>query len=314
VRASGLSSERFKSIRDSADVVGALNNFFIAQPPIHSGGLYHYTRLDAAKKILKDRFLLLSSSRILNDTREPQEDGLYVVSLSFGAIESVAMWGIYSRPLSEAVRIRFHHSEIKELARQYHGNICPVAVRKNLGKPEYRILGDSSSAVILNEEPQLSDILYVDYVKEKSRRDTASVAVRWNSNSIRIDRCALESVRRGLLRRLMKYSGWAYERETRLCVKADIDNDKVSDAIRRLSGAGWELSSDRIALRLAPQIVQHVDVRGGPCLSAEEISTDFLAEGIEVGRTEESVLRGSVRGGVFCEGCVKVDGCRISHH
>lgn len=313
MRASGLSSERFKGIGDSTDMVEALNNFFIAQPPIHSGGLYHYTRLGAAKKILKDRFLFLSSSRILNDTREPQEDGLYVASLSFGAIESVAMWGIYSRPLSEAVRLRFHHSEIKDLARQCHGNICPVAVRKNADKPEYRALGDSASAVILNEEPQVSDILYVDYVTDKSRRDAASLAVRWNSNSIRIDRSAIEGMRSSRLRRLMKYSGWAYERETRLCIKADIDTDKASNAIRKLYGEEWELSRDRIALRLVPQIVRHIYVRGGPCLSAEDISADFAAEGINVERTEESVLRGSVRGGVFCEGCVRVERCRISH-
>ena len=146
---SGSSSERFKALGKCVPMEEDLCKFFLERPPVHSGGLYHYTNLEAAKKIVLNRYLLLSSSRKLNDTREPQDDGLYVASFSFGAIENVAMWGIYSRPLSEAVRLRFRYAEMREMAKQCRGSICPVAVRRNGEKIECRVLEDCVSAVDL---------------------------------------------------------------------------------------------------------------------------------------------------------------------
>ena len=308
-RLPGSSSERFKALGEYASVEEGLCAFFLARPPVHSGGLYHYTRLAAAKKIIGERCLLLTLSRKLNDTREPQDEGLYVASFSFGAIENVAMWGIYSRPLSEAVRLRFRYAEMREMVRRCQGAICPVAVRSHDRNTEYRMLEDGAFAVELEEEAQLTDILYVDHAAEKSRRKDGRVAIRWNGNSIRISRNELDSVRRGPLKKFMKYSGWAYERETRLCVKVMVDGRKASSALGAL-GNGWDLTKDKIALRLSPEIVGSIDVRSGPCLSSEEITAAFSGGGAKSGRIEESVLKGCVRGGVFCENCSRAEKCR----
>lgn len=308
-RLPGSSSERFKALGEYASVAEGLCEFFLARPPVHSGGLYHYTHLGAARKIVSDRCLLLSSSRKLNDTREPQDDGLYVASFSFGAIENVAMWGIYSRPLSEAVRLRFHYAEMREMARRCQGAVCPVAVRQHDSEMEYRVLEEGAFAVELKEVAQLSDILYVDHVEEKSRRNDGRVTIRWNSNSMRISLRELNSVRSSPLKKFIKYSGWAYERETRLCVNVTIDDEKAIRALDML-GEGWELTKDKIALRLPPKDSFGMDVRCGPCLPSDKIADVFAGGAANNGRIEASILKNCVRGGVFCDKCPRAESCR----
>ena len=305
----GSSSERFKALGCASFVADGLCEFFLGCPPVHSGGLYHYTCLAVAKKIIDGRCLLLSSSRRLNDTREPQDDGLYVASFSFGAIENVAMWGIYSRPLSEAVRLRFRYAEMREMARRCRGSICPVAVRQQDKKMEYRVLENGAFAVDLKEDAHLSDILYVDHVEEKSRRNDGRVAIRWNSNSIRISLRELDSVRSSPLKKFIKYSGWAYERETRLCVNVTIDDEKAKRALDAL-GNGWKLTKDKIALRLPPKDSFGMDVRCGPCLPSDKIEHAFAGGAANNGRIEASILKDCVRGGVFCDNCPRAKRCR----
>ena len=298
----GRSSEsRFKCISslNGKECEGALIEFFMKKPPVHTGGLFHYTTIDSAEKILRDRVLLLSISDMLNDLGEPQQKDMYVASFSHGRIENVAMWGIYARPLSKGVRLRFLQSELRKLI-QSNQYLAPVLKRKKEdGSNEYKILQSHLNAVEVKGEACLSDVLYVDHYTGK--RDT--VVVRWNNHSIVLPLGVVVKLKESHLLGLTKYSGWAYERESRFCVNAKIDFEKVN--IR--SYPGWELANDKVALLLKPDIIKSISVLGGPCVNIDHLEklkklNDSIDNAGEI-PTQKSLLYGMIRGGVFCKDC-----------
>ena len=295
------SEDRFKFISSlyGCDCENALLDFFVKKPPLHSGGLFHYTTIDAAEKILRDRVLLLSISDTLNDLGEPQQKDMYVASFSHGRIENVAMWGIYARPLSKGVRLRFLQSELRKLI-QSNQYLAPVLKRKKEdGSNEYKILQSHLNAVEVKGEACLSDVLYVDHYTGK--RDT--VVVRWNNHSIALPLGVVVKLKESHLLGLTKYSGWAYERESRFCVSAKIDFEKVIIS----SYSGWNLASDKVALLLKPDIVRSISVLGGPCVDENDLDRLKLLNGGIANDTEiptqRSLLYGMIRGGVFCKDC-----------
>lgn len=298
----GRSSEsRFKCISslNGKECEGALIEFFMKKPPVHTGGLFHYTTIDAAEKILRDRVLLLSISDTLNDLGEPQQKDMYVASFSHGRIENVAMWGIYARPLSKGVRLRFLQSELRKLI-QSNQYLAPVLKRKKEdGSNEYKILQSHLNAVEVKGEACLSDVLYVDHYTGK--RDT--VVVRWNNHSIVLPLGVVVKLKESHLLGLTKYSGWAYERESRFCVSAKIDFEKIIIS----SYSGWNLASDKVALLLKPDIVRSISVLGGPCVDENDLNRLKLLNGGIANDTEiptqRSLLYGMIRGGVFCKDC-----------
>ena len=67
-------------------------------------------------------------------------------------------------------------------------------------------------------------MLYVDHSTGKCDR----VFVRWNNHSIAAPLDVVAKLKKSQLLGLTKYSGWAYERESRFCVNAKIDFEKVN--------------------------------------------------------------------------------------
>ena len=243
--------------------------------------------------------MLLSISDTLNDLGEPQQKDMYVASFSHGRIENVAMWGIYARPLSKGVRLRFLQSELRKLI-QCDQYLAPVLKRKKEdGLNEYKALQSYANVVKVKGLAWLSDVLYVDHYTGK--RDT--VVVRWNNHSIVLPLGVVVKLKESHLLGLTKYSGWAYERESRFCVNAKIDFEKVN--IR--SYPGWELANDKVALLLKPDIIKSISVLGGPCVDMDHLENlkklnDSIDNAGEI-QTQKSLLYGMIRGGVFCKDC-----------
>jgi hypothetical protein len=241
----------------------------------------------------------LSISDTLNDLGEPQQKDMYVTSFSHGRIENVAMWGIYARPLSKGVRLRFLQSELRKLI-QCDQYLAPVLKRKKEnGLNEYKALQSYANVVKVKGASCLSDVLYVDHYTGKRDR----VIVRWNNHSIAAPLDVIAKLKKSQLLGLTKYSGWAYERESRFCVNAKIDYEKVD--IR--SYPAWELAYDKVALLLKPDIIKSISVLGGPCVDMDNLENlkklnDSIDNAGEI-QTQKSLLYGMIRGGVFCKDC-----------
>lgn len=285
-------------------IVAGLKEFFKNNNPVHKAGLFHYTKIAAFRNILSSKALILSDTANLNDRAEKKSKGLFVLSFSHGRIESVAMWGLYSSPLTEALRIKFVHSELVELLETAKRERVFVPVLRNRREDGvYKILTECDAVEIINE-PKISDVLYADYSSGKY----PDVMVRWNGNVIRIPRKDLKDSERNALLGFVKYSGWAYERETRICVRAKIRSEDVS----RYVDDGWELDASKIALLLSPQAIKTVSVIAGPCMSKDELKKivdKSGPEGLHVSGIKESKLLGLIKGGIFCKQCKKLKEC-----
>ena len=83
--------------------------------------LYHYTNLGALLGILKSGFLRISSLKHLNDKTEVfygdpiHRDNTFAFSLAHGTKENMALWGLYSIPWIEGVRLDFSKATISKL-------------------------------------------------------------------------------------------------------------------------------------------------------------------------------------------------------
>ena len=303
-----INVDRFKKITCAGNIGDALVRFFVENPPAHNHGLYHYTSILSFTKILESNTMLLSAANELNDLQEPSDDNVYIGSFSYGGIENVAMWGIYAQPLKASVRLKFTYLELKHLVESSGKEGCLLPVVERNG--EYRVLYECGSAVSVIGKNLLSDVLYVDYYSGK--RD--KVMVRWNNQALSVPIGVVEDLRKRQLLGLVKYSGWAYERETRICVQA-----KINEGLARgKEEGGWKLSKGRLALWLNPDIIKSCSVIGGPCVSQEDLRAKINATkmnngSIKVSEIGESKLRGLLRGGIFCRGCADTEHCRTYH-
>jgi len=83
--------------------------------------LYHYTNLGAVLGILKSGFLRISSLKCLNDKTEifygdrVHRDNTFAFSLAHGTKENMALWGLYSIPWIEGVRLDFSTATMSKL-------------------------------------------------------------------------------------------------------------------------------------------------------------------------------------------------------
>ena len=309
------SEERFKAIgrSDTSAVADALQDFFVRSPPVHSGGLYHYTKIEALKSILESKAILLSSSQQLNDLAEPQDSGMYIASFAYGRIENVAMWGIYANPLTRAVRLRFLYSELGSIVRDCGRKhlLAPVLKRKSVdGTTEFKILYEQTEAVHIAGKHLLTDVLYADL--SSSNKD--AVAIRWNNMIVKVPVHVIEEMKKRQLSGIVKYSGWSYEKETRICIQAEVDERVV----RAHETDGWTFAPEKLALLLKPEMVTSFSVLGGPCASKDKLEVaiaknNLLNDAIKVSSVERSALYGLIRGGVFCKDCSRngQDNCLI---
>ena len=170
----------------------------------------HYTSLDTVLKIIMSERLILSrgDSAKLNDLREGKKFGgdpermkrSYIACFGHGAGESVAMWGLYGKSNSLAVRITIPGAAMAEWIR----NIRFVADNKPVtAKADFR------------------DVVYAAFT-DKTYTDEWDIrrtnALRWE-DSVFCCKSA-DCFRRELQNK--KYGGWVkdyewhYERETRL--------------------------------------------------------------------------------------------------
>ena len=228
---------------------------------------------------------------------------MYIASFAYGRIENVAMWGIYANPLTRAVRFRFLHSELGSLVRDCGRKhlLAPVLKRTSSnGLTEFKVLRERTGTVTIGDKHLLTDVLYADL----SNRQNDAIAIRWNNIVTHVPVNAFENLKRGPLSGIVKYSGWSYEKETRICIQAEVDER----TIREYETDEWTFAPEKLALLLEPDMVTSFSILGGPCvpkgeLEAVAVKNNSYKGAINISSVESSALYGLIRGGVFCKDC-----------
>lgn len=196
-------AEEFRAITRCPD----LRDFLIKKGRAHR--IYcQYTSLDALEGMIKSSKLHLTVGKKMNDLLEcsiiDKElwERTYTASFTHTSLESIAMWCVYSKRLSDTLRITFLPSKIwkytekNSISRVYQVSKGKYFKYDDIGKPENIFL---------------CDIVY--YRKH---------SICWNGNVSAQnlpDHDFIETLKEQKeMLGLLKHSAWEYEKETRICI------------------------------------------------------------------------------------------------
>lgn len=113
--------------------------------------LYHYTTFANLRSILETREWWAGRTDRSND---PAERKMYCLSFSRG-LGTMAMWGIYSQPAGNGVRIKFPESEVKKFPKLF---LTPAIV----GLPQKRLTGTMYDVVYYHSSEKNGNCLEFD--------------------------------------------------------------------------------------------------------------------------------------------------------
>lgn len=170
---------------------------------------YHYTNLASIVGMAKSRKFHISSGDRMNDGNEIQKGSqeiwkrIYIGSFNYGANENMGLWGLYSIPWADGVRLEIPNKAmnqwvdmIRKSGRLYH-------VHWDSDTKAYRY-----TPLNVHFDIDLVDVVYIE-------REKAGYKLLCGSDRGKIDqRIDRESEMTGYI----KNSVWAYEQEVRIRV------------------------------------------------------------------------------------------------
>ena len=235
-----------------------LRDFLRAKGGNHKA-YYQYTNCEALGKIVSGKTLLLTRADELNDLAEcngmsaEEKQKTYIASFTFGQMECVAMWFMYSRDYKTAVRVRFSLKQMNEL-------------KKQLAKDSYVVLTDGNDSV----HYPVKDFYFSDVVYAHNRFLTHDTEKLLNDQNDRIAAWKKSAVLRGL----MKNAPWAYEKEVRLIVVLEKAEKDLKRILIKLPEA-----ADGISATLGPNTddLGGIDIKFDKSTLTGQISREFIA-------------------------------------
>lgn len=164
--------------------------------------LYHYTNLTNLIKIIKSGRLFLNNIKHVNDAMEAalaQHANMYVASFTYEKKEAVHYWSVYGKNNPYSLRISFNRQSIYpvEPFRTLDGNLLDV------------------------KDCKLSDVIYYNNDISSKKRGY------WKHNGNYFSLYNDEATIRREFPGLCKYDVWEHEKEIRLLVISDINEDGI---------------------------------------------------------------------------------------
>lgn len=233
----------FNKIKTVSDMLG-----FLETKGCNHNEYHHYTDLESVIKMIDSGYFHLTrgDSTAMNDQHEWQEKGshetwkrTYIGCFAFGESENMAMWGLYSLPWEDAVRISIPRKAMTNWINNTH-NIYSVSFHN--GTCERNLL--PAQAVV-----KLSDIVYIN-----GKRYSDSSKLFWNDKSLALsDTPELIGIdQRADMTGFIKNDAWRYENEVRVHIQLE---NKVS--------------TDKIAIKLSGDIIPSMTITAGPYFSGD---------------------------------------------
>ena len=179
--------------------------------------LYHYTNINSAANIIHEGFLWLGSTKKMNDYLEGEFiDSLGKRGRTFFASfskseENLAMYKMYTKVAEDGVMLSMSYSEAQRIL-----NKLPA---KEGRKQVYIVRNEKLTEETIDAEVYWSAVCYKDLHSDTLNADSVS-----NKN---IEKPFTKTELVGFV----KYYGWEYEKEVRLCVITDralSENEKVA--------------------------------------------------------------------------------------
>lgn len=238
--------------------------------------IYHYTKIENALSIIKNRFWYLSSPDRMNDGLEFKNNfdafpskSVFFASFMYDLSESIAMWAMYAQPWEEGVLIRIPVEKFKTIKK---GRI-------------YKISGN----MVLKKENALDprkkvSLVRVAYTNTDSFRDQEEEIVTCGERNI--NRILKNTAHSFELIGYIKDMAWAYEREVRVLVSMD----------EKIDGRG-------LAVELPEDFINSMEIIAGPRFAgnlSERINLELKCQI----KTEKSLFSRKLKW-ISCDSCRK---------
>ena len=271
-------TEEFKQITTTPDLLE-----FLKKKGMNHNYYHHYTSLDSVIKIIASDFFLLTrgNATCMNDQQECQAKGsqelwnqTYIGSFSYGDSENMAMWGLYSLPWEDAVRI----SIPKNALLKWISSIDKV----------YKV----TLPVLKKEEiaplPQvvLSDIVYTD-----GKQEETATRLYWNNSSMKVGENHFYDIdHEPEMTGFIKNDAWRYENEVRIHIQFDRD-----------------IQSERIGINIPPEVINSLMITAGPYCSGDllERIAGKIPQLLNTHQVQESGFKRLVNYRTLCSMCGK---------
>ena len=239
---------------------------------------FHYTGLESLVCMLEHKTFRMAwaNSGAVNDLQEKELAGtqasrshLYTGSFGYGAMERVAMWGLYGQPREMAVRILIPQAKMTEWVKRLNIKEWQDKIRPASDNSEDEIKMEVIHKFI--NQFYRTDMLYVrpmrDDGKVLDRKGWPFFALRWlsvqhdfelqdNSEiSTMFKHLGDYPLRNNLFSGIVKHQCWEYEQEVRLVMKIHESSNESEDGLN---------VPDKIDIPVPKEILQSMLFCWGP--------------------------------------------------
>lgn len=186
---------------------------------------YHYTDISSVIGMVRSHKFHLSQGDRMNDRNEIQKGSweewqkIYISSFNFGTNENMGLWGLYSIPWQDGVRIEIPRKAMLKwlnLLRSGEGSIYSVKWLDGIGYDYERF--DAEYSI------DLADVVYI----ENDESDPRKYQLKYDRDSISID---YRIDRERQITGYIKNSVWKYENEVRIRLRLNEESYHVPKQI-----------------------------------------------------------------------------------
>ena len=270
--------EEFKQLTTTSDLLE-----FLKKKGMNHNYYHHYTSLESVIKIIASEFFLLTrgTATCMNDQQECLAKGsqelwnqTYIGSFSYGDSENMAMWGLYSLPWEDAVRISIPKSAMLKWISgidQVYKVTLPILEKEEIS-PLPRVV--------------LSDIVYTN-----GKQNDITSKLYWNNSSIRVNENQFYGIDyRPEMTGFIKNDAWRYENEVRIHIQLQRD-----------------IQSERIGINIPPEVIDSLMITAGPYFSGDLLSriAGKIPQVLNIHQVQESGFKRLVNYRTLCSMCGK---------
>lgn len=271
------SQKEFKGIETAEEMQS-----FLKEKGKNHNYYYHYTAAGSLIEIIQSGYFFLTKGNYIkmNDQQECMAKGsldvwdrTYIGCFSYGESENMAMWGLYSIPWEDAVRISIPQKEMREWI--CNRRTCVYAVTDD---------GAIVDSNIGNKHPkiELTDIVYIGRTESGN-----SLKLNWKDSTLFIEKTpSLQGIdTRPEMTGYIKNAAWRYENEVRI-------HAQFSEPI------GY----NKIAIKLPDEVINSMAIMTGPYFSGN-IRQLLETQNKINNRVQESGFKDLVKYRTLCSMC-----------
>lgn len=221
---------------------------FLKERGVRHRHYHHYTNISSVLSLIKSGYWHLSLGDRMNDKQELTKGAIerwkniFITSFAFGDNESIAMWGLYSIPWEDAVRITIPYNAMSK----WLNSTSAIYRIPDKNNPTYEEIKQ------INLSLQITDVAYVS-----GSRGGDDGIIKWYDKKIILkqepDLVGISDD--PIITGYIKNEAWSFENEVR--IRAEFNNN---------------FRYDKIAIKTPDYVIDNLEIKAGPWMKKDIIT------------------------------------------